>query len=79
MTLPIVTDDMALPDLARAMRQLVDHLRKNEILLNSDGWAGGVSNLTPDRGYDADSTSTAELADVLGTLIQDLVDSGIIK
>lgn len=30
------------------------------------------TNVTTDRTYDADSTTTAELADVLGTLIQDL-------
>lgn len=33
-----------------------------------------VSNLTQDRSYDADSTSVAELADVLGTLFQDIKD-----
>ena len=31
-----------------------------------------IADLTADRTYDADSTSTAELADVLGTLINDL-------
>lgn len=31
-----------------------------------------ISNLTTDRAYDANATSTAELADVLGTLIDDL-------
>ena len=31
-----------------------------------------ISDLTADRTYDADATSTAELADVLGTLINDL-------
>ena len=31
-----------------------------------------VTNLTTDRVFDADATSTAELADVLGTLIDDL-------
>ena len=35
-----------------------------------------VSNLTVDRAYNADSTSTAELADVLGTLIRDLKEKG---
>lgn len=35
-----------------------------------------ISNLTIDRTFDADSTSTAELADVLGTLIADLQQSG---
>lgn len=36
------------------------------------------TNVTPDRSYDADSTSTAELADVLGTLIADLQLLGLI-
>ena len=35
-----------------------------------------VSNLTVDRTYDANSTAVAELADVLGTLIQDLQEKG---
>lgn len=42
---------------------------------NSNGTTGGaytVTNLVTDRTYDADATSTAELADVLGTLITDL-------
>ena len=36
------------------------------------------SNVTLDRSYDADATTTAELADVLGTLIADLKDVGIL-
>lgn len=38
-----------------------------------------TSNVTPDRTFDADSTSTAELADVLGTLISDLREAGLIR
>ena len=30
------------------------------------------SNYTPDRDYDADSTTVGEIADVLGTLMGDL-------
>ena len=37
-----------------------------------------VSNLTTDRTYDANSTTTDELADVLGTLITDLKVNGIL-
>jgi len=37
------------------------------------------SNVTPDRSYNADSTSTAELADVLGTLIADLQSYGLLQ
>lgn len=36
------------------------------------------TNVTTDRAFDADSTSTAELADCLGTLIQDLQALGIV-
>jgi len=36
------------------------------------------SNVVTDRSYDADATSTAELADVLGTLIADLQTIGLI-
>ncbi len=38
-----------------------------------------VTNLSVDREYDADSTSIAELADVLGTLIEDLKTAGILS
>lgn len=37
------------------------------------------TNVTTDRSFDADSTSTAELADVLGTLIADLQSAGILS
>jgi len=36
------------------------------------------TNVTTNRTYDANSTSTTELADVLGTLIADLRDQGIV-
>jgi hypothetical protein len=36
------------------------------------------TNVTTDRSYDADATTTAELADVLGTLIADLQTVGLI-
>ena len=38
-----------------------------------------VSNVTTDRTYDADSTTLAEIADVLGTLITDLKNKGVIS
>lgn len=38
-----------------------------------------VTNLSTDRSYDANSTSTAELADVLGTLIADLRAKGLVN
>jgi hypothetical protein len=38
-----------------------------------------VTNLTTDRAYNADATSVDELADVLGTLISDLVNKGVLS
>jgi len=38
-----------------------------------------VTNVVTDRTYDADSTTTAELADILGTLIADLQARGIVQ
>lgn len=35
------------------------------------------SNITTTRSFDADSTSVAELADVVGTLIQDMQKRGV--
>lgn len=40
----------------------------------STGWS--VTNVTPDKTFDADATSVAELADVLGTLITFLISRG---
>jgi len=37
------------------------------------------TNVTLDRSYDADVTTLAEVADVLGTLITDLQAKGILK
>jgi hypothetical protein len=37
------------------------------------------TNVTPDRAFDADSTSLDEVADVLGTLIADLKAYGLLK
>lgn len=37
-----------------------------------------VANLTVDRTYDADTVAVAELADVVGTLIKDLQDAGVL-
>lgn len=49
-----------------------DCLRDAENGLAATMAAYTVTNATPDRVLDADSTSTAEVADVLGTLIADL-------
>lgn len=36
------------------------------------------SNVTTDRTFDADSTTLSEVADILGTLIEDLQKKGIL-
>ncbi len=41
-------------------------------------WSG-IINVTVDRSYDANATTVDELADVLGTLIQDLRDCGVLR
>jgi hypothetical protein len=38
-----------------------------------------VTNLTPDLALNCDSTSDAELADVLGTVIRELIAKGILQ
>jgi hypothetical protein len=37
-----------------------------------------AANVTPDRGFDADATTLAEVADVLGTLVADLQTLGLL-
>jgi hypothetical protein len=47
--------------------------------LSSGPTYGTITNVTTDRSFDADATTTAELADVLGTLIADLRTTGVIQ
>jgi hypothetical protein len=46
-------------------------------VVQSTGW-GSITNVTPDKAFDANATTTDELADVLGTLIAQLVTYGIL-
>lgn len=48
-----------------------------DLLNPTAGW-GSITNVSTDRAYDADATSIDELADVLGTLVADLVAQGIL-
>lgn len=50
----------------------------NLLLATTTAW-GTITNVTPDRAYDANATSLDELADVLGTLISDLQAKGVIQ
>lgn len=76
-----VSPNASLPELARLVQQLAIKVREidERTKPNVEGWAGNQSNVTADRAYDANASSTAELADVLGTLITDLINVGIIK
>ena len=58
------------------VRQLEQNISATNLAASSSRYT--VTNVTADRAFDADSTSTAELADVLGTLITDLRDRGVI-
>jgi uncharacterized lipoprotein YmbA len=64
----------------RWANQLVNQVEQNISATNLAASSSRytVTNVTADRTLDADSTSTAEIADVLGTLIQDLRDRGVI-
>lgn len=64
----------------RWANQLVNQLEQNIAATNlaASSTRYTVTNVTTDRSYDANSTSTAELADVLGTLIDDLRARGVL-
>jgi|6_EtaG_2_1085325.scaffolds.fasta_scaffold101829_2 hypothetical protein len=61
--------------------QLINQIESNisNINLSASSSVYTMTNVTADRTLDADSTSTAELADVLGTLITDLKERGIVS
>lgn len=58
------------------VNQLELNLSNTNLAASSDNYT--TTNVTVDRTLDADSTTLAEVADVLGTLITDLKDRGII-
>ena len=45
---------------------------------SAEVWGSGITNEAADRTLDANATTIDELCDVLGTLINDLVATGII-
>jgi len=60
-----------------ALMIILEQIQDSLVLLAQAVQTGySVSNVTTTRTFDADATSTAELADVLGTLITDLKNSG---
>ena len=61
------------------MAEVIDRLEQiHQLLSRAIGTGWQVSNVTTDTVLDADSTTTAELADVLGTLITQMKDRGIL-
>tara|TARA_R100001244_G_scaffold100516_1_gene75025 strand:- start:31 stop:285 length:255 start_codon:yes stop_codon:yes gene_type:complete len=65
---------------AQWANQLVNQLELN---LSNTNLAASIdnyimTNVTADRVLDADSTTLAEVADVLGTLVNDLKNRGVI-
>ena len=65
---------------SRWANQLINQLELNlsstNLAASSDNYT--MANVTADRALDADSTTLAEVADVLGTLINDLKNRGVI-
>ena len=75
-----VPENATLDEMRFLLQRLANMVREldERNLNNIDGWSGNQSNVTTDRAFDANSTSTAELADVLGTLIADLITKGVL-
>ncbi|MHC4752867.1 MAG: hypothetical protein ACYTFW_23730 [Planctomycetota bacterium] len=67
-------------DNAGTTRQRVKFSSGNAVTIAEDGGLQTytVTNVTTDRTYDANSTTVAELADVLGTLIADFQAAGVL-
>lgn len=76
-----VSPSATLPELARLVQLLANKVREldERTKPNVEGWAGNQSNVTVSRTFDANTVTTAELADVVGTLINDEINIGIIK
>jgi len=75
-----VPENATLDEVRFLLQRLANMVREidNRNIDNIDGWSGNQTNVTTDRTFDANSTSTAELADVLGTLIADLITKGVL-
>lgn len=57
-----------------AILELDDALRNTNVEEIADGFT--ITNHSEDRTYDADATTVAELADIIGTFIDDLQKRG---
>jgi hypothetical protein len=81
LTTPLLSNQAKYAELLSAVQELSMRVREMEARLpdNTAGWAGSQTNVTEDRGFDADATTLDEVADVLGTLISDLVAAGVLR
>ena len=82
-------ESVTLPAVSAAGRYKIAMNPANQLVATVNGgpWAAfiipvpsaayTVTNNTPDRGFDSNSTSVNEMADVLGTVIADLITAGI--
>lgn len=77
----VVPNNIQYNDLVRIIQELsrkVDELERRTSY-NAEGWTDGITNLTQNRSFDADSTTLNEIADALGTLIADLLEAEILQ
>lgn len=64
-------------DLLNTVQNLSHRIRalEEKTLQNAEGWTGQQTNVTTKRDFNANTVVVADLADVVGTLIADLVET----
>lgn len=72
---PLTVEDFQTPQGVAKLNEFLENLSRSFNALENKYT---VSNLTTDRTYDANASSVAELADVLGSLIADLEQAKIL-
>lgn len=77
----IIRQGASLSDVINALQQLIGEVKKlrEDIQPNAEGWRGGFTNVTTARGFDANATTVDEVADVVGTLVSDLLKTGLLR
>lgn len=81
MAIPTISSTASREELIRFCQEIARILERHAYFVDRFGSETGYqefANLTSDRTLDANSTTTDELADVLGTLIESLKNIGII-
>jgi hypothetical protein len=69
---PAAYDQETMNSILRAVEQRLQSLEQ----VKSTGWV--LSNVTTDKTFDANGATIAVTDDVLGTLIQELIDAGVL-